>query len=292
MFLREVRRIARRGFKSGYTTVEENAPCLRGKLLFAAHIRANSAHQERLYSERDLFSPDCPENRIIKTTLRRLRRFSRAPAVSRDLQTLLAVMDTVPESPNPQRDFPRCSRGRPWECYGPVLDWCRVFLSGRSFANLRGEENALALLFPMQTVFERYVAACLRRYLDAGKYALRAQDTGHWLFDTPSDQFQLRPDLVIVDKNGQPVTVLDTKWKRLSGTLLRDVSQGDIYQALAYQREYGVPWSALLYPGAENRAVSLTSRSGNRVQIRLVDLWKPEEIAEETEKLCDACAKS
>lgn len=298
MFLRETGRIARRGFKSGYTTVQENAPCLRGKLLFARHIRANFVHQERLYAERDIFSSDCAENRLIKTALCRLLRFARAPATRRDLQTLLEIMDAVPESSDIGRDFSRCSCGRSWESYRPVLDWCKIFLSGRRFTSLRGEETALALLFPMETVFERYTAACLRRHLDNKKYVLWAQDTGHWLFDAPSQQFRLRPDLVILDRSdGKPLAVLDTKWKCLSepGNALSDsvckkVSQGDIYQALAYQREYGAAWSALLYPGEESGAISLTSRNGNRLRIQLVDLWKPEKMAADVETLCGGSA--
>ena len=43
MFLREAGRIARRGFKSGYTTIEENAPRLRGKLLFTRTFSARIA---------------------------------------------------------------------------------------------------------------------------------------------------------------------------------------------------------------------------------------------------------
>lgn len=298
MFLREVRKIARRGFKSGYTTIEENAPCLRGKLLFARHIRANFAHQERLYVAHNVFSANCAENRLIKAALRRLLRFARVPAVRRDLQTLLAVMDAVPESSNLAQDFSLCSCGRSWENYQPVLDWCRIFLSGKSFTNLYGEETALALLFPMETVFERYVAACLRRYLDREKYVLSVQDTGRWLFDAPSKQFRLRPDLVVLDKNnGNPLAVLDTKWKRLSDSgnafsdsVCKSASQSDIYQALAYQREYGAAWGALLYPGEESGAISLTSRNGNRLQIQTVDLWKPEKIAADIETLCGGSA--
>ena len=291
MFLREVQRIARRGFKSGYATIEENASCLRGKLLFAPHIRANLIHQERLYVEHDIFSADCAENRIIKTALLRLRRFSHTPAVRRDLQTLLVVMDAVPESSNLERDFSRCVCGRSWESYRTVLEWCRIFLSGKSFTNLCGNETALSLLFPMETVFERYIAACLRRYLDRGKYILRVQDAGRWLFDKPSTQFCIRPDLVIFDRNHKPLAVLDTKWKRLSdgapsGNICKNVSQSDIYQVLAYQREYGARWSVLLYPGGENFALSLTSPNGNRAQVRLADLRKPEKTVKDIEALC------
>lgn len=301
MFLWEVQQIVQQGCKSGYTAEQENASCLRGKLLFAPHIRENAVHQERFYVEHDVFSTNCAENRLIKSTLCRLQRFSRSTGSRRSLHTLLAVLDAVPESSNLERDYALCSCERSWENYRTVLDWCRIILSGKSFTNLRGGQTALALLFPMETVFERYVAACLRRFLNKEKYILRVQDTGHWLFDEPSRQFSLRPDLVVLDRDsGTPLAVLDTKWKRLwddspsnqaiYGDICKNVSQSDLYQALAYQREYGVAWTALLYPGRESLTASLSSRSGNRVRIQLVDLWKPEKIAESVETLCGSSA--
>ena len=76
-----------------------------------------------------------------------------------------------------------------------------------------------------------------------------------------------------------------------SGNALSEsVSQGDIYQALAYQREYDAAWSTLLYPGEESGAAFLTSRNGNRLRTQLVDLWKPEKIAADVEILCDGSA--
>ena len=42
MFLREVQQIVQRGCKSGYTAVQENAACLRGKLLFAPSAKMPS----------------------------------------------------------------------------------------------------------------------------------------------------------------------------------------------------------------------------------------------------------
>lgn len=102
--------------------------------------------------------------------------------------------------------------------------------------------------------------------------------------------------MVILDKsNGKPLTVLDTKWKRLSdsGNALSDsvcknASQSDIYQALAYQREYGAAWAAPPYPGAKNFAVPLTSQNGNRAQVRLLNLRETEETAKAIEKLRDS----
>ena len=49
--------------------------------------------------------------------------------------------------------------------------------------------------------------------------------------------------------------------------------------------------SVCCIPGAENRAVSMTSRNGNRLRIQLSDLRKPEETVKDIEILCGASSK-
>ena len=60
MFLDETHRLIQRGLKSDYTAMQDNEPCVRGKIVFSEHIRKNLLHQERIFVEYDVFSVDCP----------------------------------------------------------------------------------------------------------------------------------------------------------------------------------------------------------------------------------------
>jgi 5-methylcytosine-specific restriction enzyme subunit McrC len=90
-----------------------------------------------------------------------------------------------------------------------------VFLLGNSFTAFAGSKVALALLFPMEKVFESFVAAKLRKLISRD-INIRTQDTTYSLFDSPKRAFALKPDIVL--EFGERTVVMDTKWKLLSDT--------------------------------------------------------------------------
>lgn len=81
-----------------------------------------------------------------------------------------------------------------------------------------GTESARALLFPMEKVFEAYVAKNLKKRLNQAGWDVSIQDKGYYLFDTLNGEkyqkFALRPDLVIT-RPDESIIILDTKWKSL-----------------------------------------------------------------------------
>jgi 5-methylcytosine-specific restriction enzyme subunit McrC len=59
----------------------------------------------------------------------------------------------------------------------------------------------------------------------------------------------MRPDLRL-DRDGQPMLVVDAKWKRLPAAAL---ITSDLYQVLAYCAALSVERAALVYPGRRNQ---------------------------------------
>lgn len=295
MFLDEAHRLIQCGLKSDYTVKQDNETCVRGKIVFSEHIRKNLLHRERIFVEYDVFSVDCPENRLVKSTALYLQRHTTDLQNRRDLRIVLSVMDQVPVSKNVEQDFQRCSRSRFMADYQRLLELCRVFLQGKSFTAFSGGQAALALLFPMERIFESYVAAVLRRHLDARQYRLHVQVKDKYLFDLPKERFALRPDLVIEDLDSGEKTVLDTKWKLLSSQKHNNygISQTDMYQMYAYQKEYQAKQAVLLYPDCEAVAgqqfpLCYSSASGNLVRVQTMPLDDPIAMAEVVKQLLDA----
>ncbi len=172
MFIDEVFAIVRRGLRCDYVHVEEDARYLRGKLDLPRHIRENAAHRERFAVICDRYTADRPENRLLKSTLLFLRRHSGSPQNLRDLRLLLDTFAAVPPSVDGAGDLRRCAPDRNTRDYTRALLWCRVFLTGRGFTSFAGDDVALALLFPMEALFERYVARRLRRKLSGVGYSV------------------------------------------------------------------------------------------------------------------------
>ncbi len=108
------------------------------------------------------------------------------------------------------------------------------------------------MLFPMERLFEQYVAIWVRRNL-AADTTLTTQAKSLYLCEQEGrDVFCLKPDLLL--KRGEQRWILDTKWKHIDATQRGknySLSQADFYQLYAYGQKYlkGQGEMALIYPG-------------------------------------------
>ena len=277
MFLDEIFPLVKRGLRCSYQSVAENVAFFRGKLLVPQQIQANFAHQERSYIQHDTFTPNRSENRIHKAALLCLYRCSRSPKNRADIKTLLQAFSDVDASVNYVQDLAQCHSDRMTRDYDMALQWSRVFLEGKSFTSYSGSHLALVLLFPMEKLFESYIAFLLRRRLAGTSCLLSTQDTSYFLFDSPKPAFQLRPDLVIRRKTDGAVFVADTKWKLLDAQKANfGISQADIYQMVIYQHKYQARNVTLLYPKYDfapvSKPIAFSSADGLFVQVCFIDV--------------------
>ena len=292
MFIDEVFSIVKRGLKCNYETIQSNEKVFKGKLKVSENIRYNYAHKERSYVEYDEFNINRVENKLLKSTLLYLYRHSGSSRNKNDIKTLLNYFIEVDESKDYEGDFARIVPERNTKDYDTALLWSRVFLKGKSFTSFTGSEVAFALLFPMETLFESYIAAQLHKRLKNSKYSISAQDRKYHLFDEPSKRFLMKPDIVISDKIQKQVFIMDTKWKVLSDSKANyGISQADMYQMYAYQKKYSSENVTLIYPmtdKVENKEIQYQSKDGVNVKIFFVDLYC---INESLEKLIEVMSK-
>lgn len=282
MFLQELEGLLRKGLKSDYVTIEENEPFLKGKLLQTEHLRRNKFVQTHFYNAYDEFLQNSPENQIIKTTLLLLLNRSRSQTNVKKIKEFLQHFDAIEQTYNPKVTFQKIKLSRYYKYYQQTLDWCSIFLNQQSFTSFKGKSLALAILFPMEKIFESYVANLSRIYLP--QWEVKSQDSRYYLFDK-SDQsnaaYKLRPDLVLKDSVNQLV-IADTKWKLLDYT---GPSQPDLYQMFAYQTRYQhrshfVDRVILIFPYTkdytERQLISLKQgfdEARVRIQVRFIDLF-------------------
>ncbi len=277
MFIDEVFFIVKRGLKCDYETIQENGNVYKGKMIFAGQIKHNYAHKERCYVEYDEFNTNRAENKILKATLNYLYKNTISSRNKTDIKTLLNAFSEVDESHDYKADFDKIVPDRKTTDYQTALMWSKVFLMGKSFTSFAGSEVAFALLFPMETLFESYIATQLKKMLAGTGYALSAQDKTYHLFDDPK-KFLMKPDIVIRHKETKRIFVMDTKWKVLADNKANyGISQADMYQMYAYQNKYGSENVTLLYPLTEkveqNKDIQFRANDGAIIKIRFVDLF-------------------
>ena len=286
MFIDEVFFIVKRGLKCSYETIEENTTFFKGKMKFSQQIKFNHSHKERSFVEYDSFNANRPENRLLKSTLLYLYKHSASSRNRNDIKTLLNYFAEVEASTNYKSDFAKYVPDRNMKDYSTALLWSRVFLMGKSFTSFAGSEVALALLFPMETLFESYLATLLKKKLGYTEFSVSAQDKSYHLFDEPGKKFLMRPDIVIKRKSDGTIFILDTKWKVLAESKANyGISQADMYQMYAYQKKYGAENVTLLYPQTDKMPVGndieFISHDGVKVRVRFVDLFNAQNCVTE-----------
>ena len=246
IYLGMVLDLIKRGLKSSYVEREDNLKFFKGKLLVNENLRRNFAHRERFFVSYDEYGIDCPEHRLIKSALLKLRREKLA-------RRLLTYFDSVEASRNYSKDFAAISIDRTNRGYEVVMNWTRLILAGESFTSFIGQSEALTLLFDMNKLFEAYVAEHVKKYF-SDRFRVRIQVRENFLFDEPR-RFGLKPDIIL---EGNEKIILDTKWKF-------KISQDDMYQMFAYAKRCGVRKIFILCPAEENfyRADDLTVQTYN-----------------------------
>ena len=289
MYLQEVRQLVKHGIKSSYIGVEDNLSFYKGKLLVNEHIKHNMTHQERFYVGYDEYQVNRPENRLVKSTLLKLHSITTSAENSKAIRQLLTSFEMVSPSTNYDKDFSQVVIDRNTKDYEMLMQWSRVFLKNKSFTTFSGTESARALMFPMEKVFEAYVAQNLKKAFSKYHWDVSAQDRGHYLFNKLNGEsyrkFALRPDLVVT-RDDKSVVILDTKWKSLINDRSKNygISQADMYQMYAYSKKYATSEIWLLYPlndamqGQDN--ITFDSGDGVNVSLFFVDVARIEESME------------
>ncbi len=250
IFVNGVRNLLKAGLKSGYIETEDNLHVFKGKLKINEHISLNTAHKERFYMAFDDYNANRPENRLIKATL--LKLLKESTANSRAIRQVLIAFENVDTSINIAGDFAKISYTRDMAEYEDLLQWARIFLLNKSFSTFSGKSKSKALLFPMESIYESYVAKQVRKVLSPEGWDVSVQDRGHYLFaENDRNVFPLRPDIVV--RKDDLIIIMDTKWKRLLNNSNRNygISQPDLYQMYAYSQKYKCCDVWLLYPMTE-----------------------------------------
>jgi 5-methylcytosine-specific restriction enzyme subunit McrC len=184
---------------------------------------------------------------------------SKSAASQRKLREIIFLLEEVMDLDIAEHHFSDVHYSRNMERFRPLVDFSMLFLKGMSPAPAKGKERSFSLLFPMEELFEEFIARYVLRHADFFELScdhIYAQAVGRreWLLRREHDsagKYRLKPDLIIDGHLGKPRLILDTKWKRLLSDeedSKNGVSQADIYQLYAYAHRYECPDNILLFP--------------------------------------------
>ncbi len=260
-FLQELDHLVKRGLRFEYREVEEELSFLRGRLDVARQVRQRPGRQHIVNVRHEVFLPDRPENRLLRSALERVRQATRDPSNWRLAHELSVLLEQIPKTVNQASDFAAWREDRLMAHYSAIKPWCALVLGETMPTAQRGPQRGISMLFPMEKLFEEYVARCLRPQLASGIKMTCQASSKSLCHHEGAPIFQLQPDMVL--RGAGKTWVLDAKWKLLDGSNRAKnygISQPDIYQLFAYGHQYmeGEGDMYLVYPKTSQFALPLS----------------------------------
>lgn len=251
----------RRGLPRQYIQCEEDLPTLRGRLDVTRQFTTLAVRPNQLACQFDMLSPDTALLQVMKACVVFLSRQARRVGTVRRLAELRVALADVSDIHPHHLAWRKIAIDRSNRRWRSLLALAQLFLRRDWQATHRANDlrdlGGVTLLFPMNELFEAYVAALLRKALVPAGYEVVSQGgLRYCLNEIAADGtlgrplFRTKPDCM-VRRDGRTVLVIDTKWKRLTAAgndPKRGVSQADVYQLMAYARLYGSARLMLLYP--------------------------------------------
>ena len=251
-FLHLLEQMVSRGLRYDYERIEEESRYIRGRLRIDKQLQQGAARQHLFQISHEIFSPNRSENRLLKTAVDIV--FKHTKAHWKLANKLKHLMDEIPTSIHPDKDFLSWQNNRLMKAYESIKPFCWLIIKQLNPTTQSGQLAGMSLLFPMEKLFEDYVGHCLQNIFAKDGLDLTRQSTQQYLCrhqEKPS--FMLKPDFILADK-----FVLDAKWKQLDlseagdkqGTSKYNISQDDFYQMFAYGHKYlqGKGKLFLIYP--------------------------------------------
>ena len=262
LFLDNLGLLVRGGLSRRYVRVEENLPYLRGRILFRDQLRENLINQSQFFVQHDELSVNRPANRLIQSTLSKLKPVVRNEENRQLLRNLEAAFIEVPSANDLRGDWRKHSVDRSMQHYRPVMRWVGLFLFNRGLTTWSGSHVNQSLLFPMEEIYEDFVTHSFRRHQDL--FSVVAQGPREKFMETNGKSpFRTRPDIALKAGGGEVKFILDAKWKHFNTET--DASkhrpdQRDLYQLYAYGKRYGCKTVALVYPWSQHFKTKLRFR--------------------------------
>jgi 5-methylcytosine-specific restriction enzyme subunit McrC len=240
------------GLHRDYAQRAEQGPFLHGCLDVPAQLRENPTRKELLHSRYQDFTADVTCNQVLKTIAEAVLNSGLAGAeVCALLRQTLSSFDGVQTMAIDSRVFDRLGFERLPEGYRPLLDLCRLLAEGLCPNGSSGARPAPAFLINLERAFERHLTRGVVTAFAGRQHWTVAVQLYRIANQAAAGQpdLAMRPDLIL-EHDGQPLLVVDAKWKRLPPDSL--VTE-DVYQVLAYATALGASSAVLVYPGGRER---------------------------------------
>jgi 5-methylcytosine-specific restriction enzyme subunit McrC len=230
-----------------YEEVESQLSFIKGRLNTNEYIHENitKGNWHKLNCTYDAFVIDNKFNRIIKYVATLLFNATSSSDNKKNLREILFIFDEVSDVRVTAEDC-SCIRFNPvFGGFETVRDYCYLFLKNSISIEYKNDLKLFAFLLPMEYVFEDFIFGFIDK--EIGEIKAKSQVTSKYL--DQAENYILRPDLYL-ELDSKKI-IADTKYKIIYQDVndpKNGISQGDLYQMLAYATRFKINEIKLFYP--------------------------------------------
>jgi len=267
-------RLVHKGMPREYVRRAMVSGFIKGRLDVRLQVARRTNRHDSHHLVCDELTHDTYNNRLLKSCLPAMTMASRSDRARNMFRSLAGLMEGVGGMPVENRAFDRLRFDRRNAAWQPVFELLRLFVRDLMPSPRAGDRSrGPAWLFDMNSLFEAYVGAMMRRLYGSRvvlqgprRFFLCCMDSGkHWQ--------AMKPDVTLLDDH-RPLVMLDTKWKLLGDDIRDDVSAADLRQVYTYARIYGADAGVLVYPTVSDvpRQAHLRTEEGQPVLVHIVEV--------------------
>lgn len=242
-YLSELNKLLHKGLIKKYRFQIKNVNALKGQLQFGQHLQKNLVHKERFYTKHQTYDTEHLINQILLKALNILGTLVTNPFLIDRIKTLQLHFPEMKEIPIKADHFKRIQLNRKSQDYKEALQIAKMIILNYSPDLKGGNENMIALLFNMNSLWEEYIYRMLKKHNPEGFKILPQESQKFWETKT------IRPDIVLSHIEKSLTYIIDTKWKVINNT---EPSDADLKQMYAYNQYWKAKKSLLLYPQTAN----------------------------------------
>lgn len=247
IYLDEVQLLLHKGLIKQYRRQTSNVLALKGRLDFNKNIQQNLIHQERFYTEHQVYDFENLANQILLKGLSILSEITFNTSLKDKIARLKVNFPDIKEIPIQKSHFDQLKENRKTVAYTHALQIAKMIILNYSPDIRTGQENMLTLLFDMNKLWEEYIYRMLLKANHEGITVSFQNKQKFWEGRT------IRPDIVLIHQTalGKNTYVVDTKWKVLDINNPKP-SDDDLKQMYAYNLYWNAKKSMLLYPHSKS----------------------------------------
>lgn len=239
LFLEELETLMKKGLIKKYKSHQSQQKSLKGALIFSEQIKRNHVHKERFFVRHQTYDKNHLLHQILHEALLLINRLDASGGLKDRIGRLLLDFPTVDSRKITVNDFDRINNSRKHAPYERSLEIAKLLLLNFRPDLKAGNQDMIALMFDMNTLWEEYIYRVLKRELRREWEVYGQKRKRFW------EKKVIKPDIVLRHRESGVVYVVDTKWKLPEKN---KPSDNDLKQMFAYNHYWKCTHSLLLYP--------------------------------------------